>query len=138
MVTEHAFRAHDSVAKLAEILNFLVQVFEAVDFARLLYEPARTLLVHRSRLHGHVVLGGRGCRVEHVDERRPLLRGLRRFRLSAKLQDDLHQFVISRQRLIRHAIMLQAALRTLAALGPGCFKLGDAALLADRVAAHRE
>ena len=54
MVTKHAFRAYDSVAKLAEIFYFLVQMLEAVDFAGLLMEIHR-VLVDLTRLHGHVL-----------------------------------------------------------------------------------
>ena len=65
MVTKHAFRAYDGVAKLAEIFYFLVQMLEAVDFSGLLMEIHR-VLVDLTRLHGHV-LRRRGCLVEHVD-----------------------------------------------------------------------
>lgn len=58
--------------------------------------------------------------------------------LTAKLQHNFHQLVVCRQVLIRAIIVLEAALRTLAALRPGDLELGDAARLTYRVPAHGE
>jgi len=122
VVGEHALRAHDGVTELAEVLDFLVLVFEAVH------------LRHRSR--GAELLGvqlGMGCRrslvdavqvVDHVvhffcvgirnqvSSRHLRLLLLLLLVLSAQLGNYFHEFKVGREAVEGEALLSGAALRT--------------------------